>query len=388
MKIHEYQAKNILKEFNIPTPQGIYADTVEQAMSAAEKFNYKCVLKAQVHAGGRGKAGGIKLVNSKEGTRQAASALIGMKLVSHQTGEEGKLVRKLLVEEITGIAQELYLGIVPDRASGCPVIMASQAGGMDIEKIAAEQPELIIKEYVDPLLGLKRFQCSNIVNKLNLPQAAKRTAVTVIENLYRVFEEKDCSLIEINPLVITSDEKVLALDAKINFDESALFRHPELIKLRDTDEEDPLELEASKHGLNYIKLSGNVGCMVNGAGLAMATMDTIKLAGAEPANFLDVGGGASAEAIEQAFKILLSDKNVKVVLINIFGGILRCDRLANGLVEAAQKVQINLPIIIRLEGTNSEQGRKTLEGSDIKFKVADSMARVAEMVAEEIKIKV
>lgn len=384
MKIHEFQAKEILREYDVPVPCGNIAQTVEQALSVAEKLSYKCVLKAQVHAGGRGKAGGIKLAKTREEVKQYAEQLIGMKLVTHQTGSEGKLVKIILVEEVKEITKELYLGIVVDRSTACPVIMASAAGGMEIEEVAAKTPELIVKEYINPLLGLQQFQLRKLVNKLNLPKEITKEAMELITNLFKVFVETDCSLAEINPLVITSDKHLLALDAKLNFDDNALYKHKNIQDLRDTNEEDPLEVEASKYGLNYIKLDGNVGCMVNGAGLAMATMDIIKLAGGAPANFLDVGGGASTEAIENAFRILLMDKNVKAVLINIFGGILRCDKLATGVVEATRKTNIDLPIIIRLEGTNVDEGRKILKDSNLKFSVAGTMAQAAELVTQSV----
>lgn len=384
MKIHEYQAKALLKEYGIAIQEGELAQSVQEAVLMAAKLNNECVLKAQVHAGGRGKAGGIKLARTKEDVEKHAGQLLGMKLVSHQTGPEGKLVKKILVSELLDIKSELYLSIVIDRTTACPVIMASAAGGMDIEEVAAKTPELIIKEFVNPMMGLQPFQLMNVVNRLGLPQEAKKDAMKLIGNLYRLFAEKDCSLVEINPLVLTEDNKILALDAKVNFDDSALYRHKDLQALRDIDEEDPLEVEASKYGLNYIKLDGNIGCMVNGAGLAMATMDIIKIAGGSPANFLDVGGGASTETIENAFKILLSDKNVKAVLINIFGGILRCDNLAQGVVEAAGKIKVDLPIIIRLEGTNVDEGREILKNSTLKFSIANSMAEAAEMVTGAI----
>ena len=384
MKIHEYQAKALLKEYGIAIQEGEPAQNVQESVSMAAKLNNECVLKAQVHAGGRGKAGGIKLARTKEDVEKYANQLLGMKLISHQTGPEGKLVKKLLVSEIIDIKNELYLSIVIDRATACPVIMASAAGGMDIEEVAAKTPELIIKEFVNPMMGLQSFQIIRIVNKLGFPQETKKDAIKLISNLYRLFTDKDCSLVEINPLVITEDNKVLALDAKVDFDDSALYRHKDLQELRDINEEDPLEVEASKYGLNYIKLDGNIGCMVNGAGLAMATMDIIKLAGGSPANFLDVGGGASTETIEKAFKILLSDKNVKAVLINIFGGILRCDNLAQGVVEAAGKVKVDLPVIIRLEGTNVDEGREILRNSSLKFSIADSMTEAAQMVTGAI----
>jgi succinyl-CoA synthetase beta subunit len=386
MKVHEYQAKKLLKEFSVPVPEGYLAETVKEAQSIGECLKYHCVLKAQVHAGGRGKAGGIKVAKTSEEVQTHANQLLGMKLVSHQTGPEGKIVHKLLIEEVKEIEREIYLGIVVDRGTACPVIMASSAGGMDIEEVAAKTPELIFKEHVNPLLGLQPFQSLNLVKQLEIPKGLRKEAITLITNLYKLFMDKDCTLAEINPLVITKDGKVLALDAKLNFDDSALFRHKEVQELRDLHEEDPLEVEASKHSLNYIKLDGNVGCMVNGAGLAMATMDIIKLAGGSPANFLDVGGGASVEAIESAFKILLKDENVKAVLINIFGGILRCDNLAKGVVEAAQNTQIDLPIIIRLEGTNVEEGKRILKESTLEFSVASSMAEAADMVTQAVTV--
>ncbi|MGD9580017.1 MAG: ADP-forming succinate--CoA ligase subunit beta [Vampirovibrionia bacterium] len=384
MKVHEYQAKEIFKEFGVPVPKGNVAKNVEEAVAVSKELGYNCVLKAQIHAGGRGKGGGVKLAHSEEEVKNYAKDLIGMNLITHQTGPEGKKVKTILIEELKGIAKELYLGIVIDRATASPVIMASTEGGMDIEKVAAETPELIIKEFINPMMGLQRFQVQNIVNKLNIPAEAQKEAISLISNLYKVFIEKDCSLAEVNPLVITTDNRVLALDAKLNFDDGALYRQKDIIELRDLDEEDPLEVEASKYGLNYIKLDGNVGCMVNGAGLAMATMDIIKLAGGSPANFLDVGGGATTEAIENAFRILLMDKNVKAVLINIFGGILRCDNLAKGVVEATKKTNINLPIIIRLEGTNVEEGKRILENSDLEFSVASSMAEAANLVTKAV----
>jgi succinyl-CoA synthetase beta subunit len=384
MKIHEFQAKAILREFNIPVPNGGTAVTVQEALEVAKKLDNKCVLKAQIHAGGRGKGGGVKLAHNAEEVKKFAEQLIGMQLITHQTGPEGKKVKTILIEELKDIEKELYLGIVIDRSSACPVIMASASGGMDIEEVAAKTPELIIKEFVNPLIGLQPFQVRYIVNKLNLPQEARREAINLITNLYNSFISKDCSLAEINPLVITKDKQVLALDAKLNFDDNALYRHKDLQVLRDLDEEDPLEVEASKFGLNYIKLDGKVGCMVNGAGLAMATMDIIKLSGSSPANFLDVGGGASEEAIENAFKILLSDKNVEAILINIFGGILRCDKLATGVVEAAKKTNLTLPIIIRMEGTNVKEGKDILKSSSLKFSVAESMAEAATLVTQAV----
>lgn len=384
MKVHEYQAKEILRKYDVPVPEGSTAQTVEQAVLIGEKLGNKCVVKAQIHAGGRGKGGGVKLAKTANEVKANAKAILGMRLVTHQTGPEGKTVRTILLEELTSIEKELYLGIVLDRATACPVIMASAAGGMEIEEVAAKTPHLIIKEYINPMMGLQAFQTRNIVRKLQLSKEVTKDAMALITNLYKAFIENDCSLAEINPLVITSDHRVIALDAKMNFDDNANFRHKDLLEYRDLNEEDPLEVEASKFGLNYIKLDGNVGCMVNGAGLAMATMDIIKLAGGSPANFLDVGGGASTEAIENAFRILLLDKNVKAVLINIFGGILRCDNLATGVVEAARKTNIELPIIIRLEGTNVEEGKAILQNSNLKFSVANSMAEAAELVTHTV----
>lgn len=384
MKVHEYQAKEILKKFNVPVPNGSIAQTVEQAVLIGQKLNNKCVLKAQIHAGGRGKGGGIKIAKSPEEVKKYAEQLIGMRLITHQTGPEGKTVKTILIEEVKDISKELYVGIVIDRSTACPVIMASTAGGMEIEEVAAKTPELIIKEYVNPMLGLQNFQVKNLINKLKLSKEVSKEAMELFNNLYRVFIENDCSLTEINPLVITTDNHLLALDAKLNFDDNALYRHKDIQALRDTNEEEPLEVEAFNYGLNYIKLDGNVGCMVNGAGLAMATMDIIKIAGGSPANFLDVGGGASTEAVENAFRILLLDNNVEAVLINIFGGILRCDKLATGVVEAAQKTNIALPIIIRLEGTNVDEGKEILKNSNLKFSVANSMAEAAELVTQAV----
>ena len=384
MKIHEYQAKELFKSFDIPVPKGNVAATISEAEAVAKNLNNVCVLKAQVHSGGRGKAGGVKLAKNAEEVKKFANDLIGMKLVTHQTGPEGRIVKKILVEEIKEVSKELYLAIVVDRAKASPVIIASASGGMEIEEISAKNPELIIKEHVCPLLGLQPFQARHICNRLQLTPEITKLAIPLITNLYKLFVQKDCSLAEINPLVITKDNLLIALDGKLNFDDNALCLHKDISELRDLDEEDPLEVEASKYGLNYIKLDGNVGCMVNGAGLAMATMDIIKLAGGSPANFLDVGGGASVSAIENAFRILLMDKNVKAILINIFGGILRCDNLAKGVVEATQKTNLNLPVIIRLEGTNVEEGVKILDKSNLRFSVASNMAQAAELVTQAI----
>ncbi len=386
MKIHEYQAKELFRAFNIPTPNGQVAFTPDEAVTAAKALpGPKYVVKAQIHAGGRGKGGGVKVVDSVDAVREAASQILGMQLVTHQTGPEGKKVKSVLVEEGSAIDRELYISIILDRSAGKPVIMASAAGGMDIEEVAATQPEKIIKEWVDPLLGIQAYQARKVAYGLEIPEACMRDAVKLIMGLYNLFWNKDCSLVEVNPLVITKDNRIIALDGKINFDDNALYRHPDEEKMRDIDEEDPLEVEASQYHLNYIKLDGNVGCMVNGAGLAMATMDIIKLHGAAPANFLDVGGGANAEAIENAFRILLSDKSVEAVLINIFGGILRCDLLAEGVVAAASKLDVKLPIVIRMEGTNVERGKEILASSSLKFLVADTMKEAAEKVAGAVK---
>jgi succinyl-CoA synthetase beta subunit len=384
MKIHEYQAKAILKKYGVAIPRGEMVETREQAEAAAKNlFNAGVsgvVVKAQIHAGGRGKGGGVKIGKSVEEASELASKMLGMTLITHQTGPEGRVVRRLLVEETLPIERELYLGIVIDRAEARPVFMASQSGGMEIEQVAEENPDAIMKEYITPGMGLEDFQARKLAFRLGLKPDQINQAVKFMTGLYRAFEETDSSLMEINPFITCSDGRLFALDAKMNFDDNALFRHPDLKELRDVTEEDPLEVEASKYSLNYIKLDGNVGCMVNGAGLAMATMDIIKYAGGMPANFLDVGGGANAEQVTHAFEILLSDKNVKAVLINIFGGILRVDTLARGVVEAATKTKIQLPIVLRLEGTNVEQGREILQQSGLNFIVAETMKDAAEKV--------
>lgn len=386
MKIHEYQAKELFRSFNIPTPNGQVVFTPEEAVEVAKGLpGPKYVVKAQIHAGGRGKGGGVKVVDSIDAVRDAAQQILGMQLITHQTGPEGKRVKSVLIEEGSQIDRELYISIILDRSAGKPVIMASAAGGMDIEEVAATEPEKIIKEWVDPLLGIQPYQARKVAYALGIPDAGIRDAVKLITGLYHLFWNKDCSMVEVNPLVITKDNRVIALDGKVNFDDNALDKHTDVQKMRDLDEEDPLEVEASRFHLNYIKLDGNVGCMVNGAGLAMATMDIIKLYGAKPANFLDVGGGANAEAIENAFRILLSDKSVEAVLINIFGGILRCDLLAEGVVAAASKLDVKLPIIIRMEGTNVERGKEILASSSLKLLVADTMKEAAEKVAEAVK---
>ncbi|NIM89516.1 MAG: ADP-forming succinate--CoA ligase subunit beta [Candidatus Aminicenantes bacterium] len=380
MKIHEYQAKQILSQYGVQIPRGEVADEPSKAREIAEKIGSKVVLKAQVHAGGRGKGGGIKLVSSPQEAEKIAEGMIGMTLITHQTGPEGKLVKRILVEEALDIDQELYIGIVIDRAREAPVVMASSEGGVEIEKVAAETPELIFKEYVDPATGFIAFQARKLAFKLGLEGETLKQAVKFILGLYKVFEATDASLAEINPLLITKQGNVLALDAKMNFDDNALRRHPDIMKMRDLDEEEPLEVEASKYDLNYIKLDGNVGCMVNGAGLAMATMDIIMHTGGMPANFLDVGGGVSEEAVKNAFKILVSDKDVKAALINIFGGIVRCDLVAKGIIQAAKEIGLKVPMVVRLEGTNVEQGKKILEESGLAFYPASSMKEAAEKV--------
>jgi len=386
MKIHEYQAKELFKTYGIPIPQGGVAFDPRQAVEVAEQLGgFPVVVKAQIHAGGRGKGGGVKLAQSAADVADLAGQIIGMNLVTHQTGPEGRRVGKVLVEQGLNIAQELYLSIIPDRSSAKNVIMASQAGGMDIEAVAAETPEKIIRISVDPLTGIQPFHCRQAAFGLKLSAAARKAFIPMLASLYRLFCDYDCSLLEINPLVVTAEEGIIALDAKVNFDDNALYRHKDVMDYRDLDEEDPQEVEASKFNLNYIKMDGNVGNMVNGAGLAMATMDIIKQAGAEPANFLDVGGGASAEMVENGFRIILSDENVKGILINIFGGILRCDVLAEGVVQAARKTGINVPVVIRMEGTNVEEGRRILAESGLNLISAadlkDAAARVAEIVA-------
>jgi succinyl-CoA synthetase beta subunit len=389
MKIHEYQAKAILRKYGVAVPRGEMATSREQAETAAKNLFAAgatgVVVKAQIHAGGRGKGGGVKIAKSVEEAAELAGKILGMNLVTHQTGPEGKLVQRLLIEETLPIEKELYLGILVDRAEGKPVFMASAAGGMDIEQVAAENPDAILKQHVDPGMVLEAFQARKIAFQLGLKGPQINQAVQFLTGLYRAFLDTDASLLEINPFITTTDGRLFALDAKINFDDNALFRHAEFKDLRDVTEEDALEVEASKYNLNYIKLDGSVGCMVNGAGLAMATMDIIKYAGGMPANFLDVGGGANAEQVTHAFEILLSDKNVKAVLINIFGGILRVDTLATGVVEAAQKTHIQLPIVLRLEGTNVEAGREILKNSGLNFIVANTMKDAAEKVVAAAK---
>jgi succinyl-CoA synthetase beta subunit len=380
MKIHEYQAKSILAKYGVPVPRGRMASTVDEAVEIARELGGRVVVKAQIHAGGRGKGGGVKLADGPDQVRETASRILGMILVTHQTGPEGKLVQRLLVEETLPIERELYLGIVLDRAQGKPVVMASSAGGMEIEEVAAKTPELILKETFDPNAGLLGFQARKLAFGLGLTGTSVTEAARAMQALARAYVKNDMTLAEINPLVLTKDNHIVALDAKINFDDNALFRNKEILGLRDFTEEDPLEVEASKFGLNYIKLDGNVACMVNGAGLAMATMDIIKYAGGNPANFLDVGGGATKEQIKSAFGILLADPAVKAVLINIFGGILRCDMLAAGVVDATRELNVKAPIVIRMEGTNVEEGRRILKDSGLNFTVAEDMKDAAEKV--------
>ena len=381
MKIHEYQGKAILKEYGVPVPRGIVARTPDEAETAAMELGTDVVVvKAQIHAGGRGKGGGVKLAKSPAEAKEIASQMLGMTLVTHQTGPEGRVVKTLLIEEGLPIDREFYLGITLDRVTGRNVFMASSAGGMDIEKVAEETPELILKETIDPSVGLRGFQARKLAFGLGIPNNLINQAAKFMLSLYDAYEKTDASLVEINPFLLTKDNRLIALDAKLSFDDNAMFRHKDYAELRDLNEEEPLEIEASKFDLNYIKLDGNIGCMVNGAGLAMATMDIIKLAGGEPANFLDVGGGASQERVEQAFKILLADKNVKAVLINIFGGIVRCDMVASGVVAAYKNLGLSIPIVARLEGTNVEEGRRVLRESGINILTAADMRDAAEKV--------
>jgi succinyl-CoA synthetase beta subunit len=386
MKIHEYQAKTILAKYGVAIPRGEVALTREEAEEAARKLLHNgatgVMVKAQIHAGGRGKGGGVKVAKTLEEAKTWADKILGMRLVTHQTGPEGKIVQRLLVEETLPIERELYLGIVVDRATALPVFMASAAGGMEIEEVAARDPKAILKEAIDPTIGFQPFHARKLAFGLGLKGEQINEAVRFMTGLYRAFVETDASLMEINPFITTTDGRLFALDAKINFDDNALFRHKDLKELRDINEEDPLEVEASKYSLNYIKLDGNIACLVNGAGLAMATMDIIKYAGGSPANFLDVGGGANAEMIRHAFEILLSDKNVRAILINIFGGILRVDMLAGGVVEAARATNLKLPLVLRLEGTNVEQGREILKNSGLNFIVATDMKDAAEKVVK------
>ena len=386
MNVHEYQAKKLLSDFGVKVPGGqvvFSADEVSEVLDALNSAKY--VVKAQIHAGGRGKEGGIKVVESARDATAAAGEIIGMNLVTHQTGPEGKTVGSVLIEEASSIEKEFYLGMVIDRSREKVVVMGSPEGGVEIEEVAARSPEKIIKEHVDISLGIQPYQCRKIAYFMGLEGGAVRQAVSFISSLYRVFIEKDCSLAEINPLVLTSDGNIVALDAKINFDDNALFRHRDIAGLRDRDEEDPLELEASDAGISFVKLDGNIGCLVNGAGLAMATMDIIKHHGGEPANFLDVGGGATTEQVTKAFKMILSDENVKAIFVNIFGGIMKCDTIADGIIEAAGEVGINVPLVVRLEGTNVEAGREILSNSGLDIQTGADMKEAASKVVEAAK---
>jgi succinyl-CoA synthetase beta subunit len=385
VKIHEYQAKGILARFGVPVPRGEVAFTADDAGNIARRLGGTIVVKAQIHAGGRGKGGGVKLARSADEAERIARDMLGMKLVTHQTGPEGRIVSRVLVEEGLAIARELYLGLVVDRAAERPVMMASPAGGVEIEKVAAETPDLIYKEYILPATGFQAFQAKKLAFALGLAGGEVVKATKLMTAIYQAFEATDASLVEINPLIVTAGGDLLALDAKMNFDDNAMYRHPDIREFRDFGEEDPLEIEASKFSLNYIRLDGTIGCMVNGAGLAMATMDIIKLAGGEPANFLDVGGGANAEQIRNAFKILMSDRNVKAVFINIFGGILRCDILAEGVVNAVRELSVQVPIVIRMEGTNVAEGKRMLRESGLDFTTADRMDEAADTVVRLAK---
>ncbi|MCG6876472.1 MAG: ADP-forming succinate--CoA ligase subunit beta [Betaproteobacteria bacterium] len=386
MKIHEYQAKEVLRKYGVPTPQGIPCFSVEEAEDAVRKLGGKVwVVKAQIHAGGRGKGGGVKVAKSPEEVKTWASKILGMQLVTHQTGPEGQKVRRLLIEEGADIQKELYVGIVVDRVTQKVCVMASSEGGMDIEEVAAKTPEKIHKVFIDPERGLTDAEADDIAAKIGIPAASIAKARAVLQGLARAFWDSDASLAEINPLILTGSGDVIALDAKMNFDDNALARHPEITAMRDLDEEDPFEIEASKHDLSYISLDGNIGCMVNGAGLAMATMDTIKLYGAEPANFLDVGGGATADKVTAAFKIMLSNKKVKAILVNIFGGIMKCDTIATGIVSAAREVKLGVPLVVRMKGTNEDIGRKILSDSGLPIITADNMAQAAERVVAAAK---
>lgn len=388
MKVHEYQAKQLFKQFGVPVPEGSVAETKEEAFRIAGELGYPCVIKAQVHAGGRGKAGGVKLARNASDAEKYSAGIVGMNLVSVQTGPEGKQVRKVLVEQGLAIAQELYLAIIVDRETGMPVIMASTEGGMEIEEVAAKTPELIYKAYVHPSTGISGYHLRYLAFNLKLNKAQQKNFFKLMQNLYKLFLERDASLVEINPLIITQSDEVIALDGKINFDDNALFRHPDIVEMRDIHEEEPLEVQASKFDLNYIKLDGNIGCMVNGAGLAMATMDIIKYYGGEPANFLDVGGGTSEERVKEAFNILLSDPNTKAVFVNIFGGIVRTDLVAKGIVNAIKSMEkeIAVPIVIRLVGTNEEEGRRIIEESGLNFiadtSLPDAARKAVELVQE------
>jgi succinyl-CoA synthetase beta subunit len=386
MKIHEYQAKEILRGFGVATLRGVACFTLEEALDAARQLGGSVwVVKAQIHAGGRGKGGGVKLARTPEELKQHAQAILGMRLVTHQTGPEGRIVRRLLIEEGADIHAELYIGMVVDRSSQRVVLMASSEGGMDIEEVAARTPEKIHKVFIDPVEGLSVDQATDVARTIGIPASALPRAGELLRALYRAFDQTDASLVEINPLILTGKDEVLALDAKMSFDDNALFRHPEIVALRDLDEEDPAEIEASEFGLSYISLDGNIGCLVNGAGLAMATMDIIKLYGAEPANFLDVGGGATAEKVTEAFKLMLRNPKVQAILVNIFGGIMKCDVIAQGIVEAARQVKLSVPLVVRLEGTNVELGKRILAESGLPIISAGNMADAAQKVVDAVR---
>jgi len=382
MKIHEYQAKELFRKYKVPTPEGSVSTTVEGIEEAGAKFGCPVAVKAQIHAGGRGKGGGVKIAKSAEEVTAAAKAILGMTLVTKQTGPEGRLVKTVLVEKGVAIKKEMYLSIIPDRATATVTIIASQDGGMDIEEVAEKTPERIIKVQINPITGIKGYHLNQLMFGLELDKSLMKEFGAIVRNLFNLFVDYDCSLVEINPLIITEDNAVIALDAKMDIDSNALFRHPDVVAMHDPNEDDPAEAEAAKYNLNYINLDGNVGNMVNGAGLAMATMDIIKQAGADPANFLDVGGGANAEMVENGFRIILSDPKVKGILINIFGGILRCDVLAQGVVQAAQKVSLSVPVVVRMEGTNVEEGRRILSESGLQLINATDLADAAKKVAE------
>jgi len=385
MKIHEYQGKEILRNFGVPVPRGIPAFTVQEAVEAAQKLGGPVwVVKAQIHAGGRGKGGGVKLARSVDEVKKLAGEIVGMQLVTHQTGPEGQKVRRLLIEDGADIKKEYYVSAVTDRASQKVAFMASSEGGMDIEEVAHATPEKIIKVFADPLVGLTDAKARELANGIGVPPASQAQAMDVFKKLYKVYMDTDASLVEINPLILEGNGNIKALDAKFNFDSNALFRHPEIVALRDLDEEDPAEIEASKFDLAYISLDGNIGCLVNGAGLAMATMDTIKLFGAEPANFLDVGGGATPEKVTEAFKIMLKNKKVKAILVNIFGGIMKCDTIATGIVTACKAVNLNVPLVVRMKGTNEELGKKLLAESGLPIISADTMAQAAQKVVAAV----
>jgi succinyl-CoA synthetase beta subunit len=388
MKIHEYQAKEILRRFGVATPRGVPCFTLDEALDAGRRLGGSVwVVKAQIHAGGRGKGGGVKVARTPEELKQHAQTILGMRLVTHQTGPDGRIVRRLLVEEGADIRAELYIGMVVDRSSQRVVLMASSEGGMDIEEVAARTPEKIHKLFIDPAGGLTVDQATDVAGRIGIPGAALPQAAELLRGLYRAFDETDASLAEINPLIVTAQGEVLALDAKMNFDDNALFRHPEIVALRDLDEEDPAEIEASEFGLSYISLDGNIGCLVNGAGLAMATMDIIKLYGAEPANFLDVGGGATTEKVTEAFKLMLRNAKVQAILVNIFGGIMKCDVIAQGVVEAARQVKLSVPLVVRLEGTNVDLGKRILAESGLPIISAGNMADAAQKVVAAVQAK-